>query len=277
MTGVTTVEGLAVHDLGGPADSPVLVLLHANGDSGRCWPDAARRWAPAYRLFAVDMRGHGASPRFRADQLESPGDVFVDDTVAVLTALRRNGSGFGAVGHSLGGAALTAAAGRVPDLVDALVLIDPPWDTPLVLGHRPAVGAARREEVLGYQADPKGALAGLRGSEPRWPEAEYQPWVDAKLDLDLDYVETGAGRPSIPWTESVPRILAPTLLVTGDGDVITGVASRTVVAEIAPAVEVVVVPGADHYVRHQQTEAFHAVVDPWLQRRLGAHGGRPSG
>ena len=67
----------------------------------------------------------------------------------------------------------------------------------------------------------------------------------------------------------MPRIQAPTLVVTGDGDVITGEASRAVVAEIANrAVEVVVVPGADHYVRHQETEAFHAVVDPWLERRL---------
>ena len=64
-------------------------------------------------------------------------------------------------------------------------------------------------------------------------------------------------------------IQAATLLVTGDGEVITGAASRAVVAEMAnPAIEVVVVPGAGHYVRHQQTEAFHAVVDPWLAARL---------
>lgn len=198
MTAVTTVAELAVHDLGGPVDGPVLVLFHANGDSGRCWPDAAARWAAAYRLFAVDMRGHGASPRFRKHQLDTPGDVFVDDTVAVLEALRRNGSRLGAVGHSLGGAALTAAAARVPHVVDAMVLVDPPWDTPLVLGPRPAVGAARREEVLGHQADPERALAELRESEPRWPEAEYQPWVDAKLDLDLHYVETGGAVPAPP-------------------------------------------------------------------------------
>ena len=269
MTGTTTVAGLTVHDLGGPADAPTLVLFHANGDSGRCWPDAASRWSPAYRLFAVDMRGHGSSPRFRADQLAAPGDVFVDDTIAVLDALRHTAAPIGAVGHSLGGAALTAAAARVPDLVDAMVLVDPPWDTPVVIGPRRAVGGARREEVLGYQRDPEGELARLREREPQWPDAEYRPWVDAKLDLDLDYVATGGGRPTTPWVENVPRIQAATLLVTGDGEVITGAASRAVVAEMAnPAIEVVVVPGAGHYVRHQQTEAFHAVVDPWLAARL---------
>ena len=88
---------------------------------------------------------------------------------------------------------------------------------------------------------------------------------------DLDYVETGGGRPSTPWTESVPLIRTPTLLVTGDADVITGPASRAVVAEIAnPAIEVVVIPGAGHYVRHQQGDAFHGVVDPWLRTALTA-------
>jgi pimeloyl-ACP methyl ester carboxylesterase len=271
VTDSTVVAELAIHDLGGDPDAPTLVLLHANGDSAACWPDAARRWTPDYHVLAVDLRGHGASPRFRPDQLDAPGDVFVDDTIALLSALRRDGVPIGAVGHSLGGAALTAAAARIPDLVDALVLVDPPWDTPLVLGPRRAVGAARRVEVIGYQEDPAGALAALREREPSWPDAEYQPWVDAKLELDLDYVETGGGRPSTPWTESVPRIRTPTLLVTGDDDVITGPASRAVVAEIAnPAIEVVVIPDAGHYVRHQQGDAFHAVVDPWLRTALTA-------
>ncbi|HEU4330478.1 MAG TPA: alpha/beta hydrolase [Lapillicoccus sp.] len=265
----TVVAGLAVHDLGGDPDAPTLVLLHANGDSAACWPDAARRWTPDYHVLAADMRGHGASPRFRPDQLDAPGDVFVVDTVNLLADLRRDGIPIGAVGHSLGGAALTAAAARIPDLADALVLVDPPWDTPVILGPRREVGAARRVEVVGYQQDPAGALALLREREPHWPDAEYQPWVDAKLALDLDYVETGGGRPSTPWTESVPRIQAPTLLVTGDADVITGPASRAVVAEIASsAIEVVIIPGAGHYVRHQRTEQFHAVVDPWLRAHL---------
>jgi pimeloyl-ACP methyl ester carboxylesterase len=265
----SVIAELTLHDLGGDPDAPTLLLIHANGDSGECWPDAARRWTREYHVLAVDMRGHGRSPRFRPCQLEEPGDVFVEDTVNVLSALRRDGVPIAAVGHSLGGAALTAAAARIPDLADALVLVDPPWDTPVIVGPRPEVGAARREEVLAYQRDPAGALASLREREPGWPDAEYQPWVDAKLVLDLSYIETGAGRPSTPWTESLPLIQAPTLLVTGDDDVITGPASRAVVAETAnPAVEVVVVPGAGHYVRHQQPEAFHAVVDPWLRTQL---------
>jgi pimeloyl-ACP methyl ester carboxylesterase len=57
--------------------------------------------------------------------------------------------------------------------------------------------------------------------------------------------------------------------VTGDRDVLVGPESRAVVEAIGnPAVEVAVVPGAGHYVRHQRTEAFHTLVDPWLAARL---------
>ena len=145
------VAGLAVHELGGDEHGPTLVLFHANGDSGGCWPDAARRWSPEYRVLAVDMRGHGSSPRFLPDQLVEPGDVFVADTIAVLTALRHKGARLGAVGHSLGAAALTGACAAEPGLVDAVVLVDPPWDTPVVSGSRPWLGeigrASCRERV----------------------------------------------------------------------------------------------------------------------------------
>ena len=90
-----------------------------------------------------------------------------------------------------------------------------------------------------------------------------------KADIDLAYIATGAGRPSTAWTESAPRVQAPTLLVTGDVDVLVGEASRAVIAAMdRPNLEVVVIPDAGHYVRHQQGEAFHAVVDPWLRSHL---------
>jgi predicted alpha/beta-hydrolase family hydrolase len=44
--------------------------------------------------------------------------------------------------------------------------------------------------------------------------------VAAKEQVDLDYIATGAGRPSVPWTEHAPLLRAPTLVLTGDRDVL---------------------------------------------------------
>jgi len=35
-----------------------------------------------------------------------------------------------------------------------------------------------------------------------------------------------------------------------------------------PVIEVVVLTDAGHYVRQDATDAFHAVVDPWLSDRV---------
>ncbi len=259
---------LAVRELG-QAEAPVLVLLHGNGDSSACWPDAARRWGPAHRVVAVDARGHGGSPPFAAEQLDEPGDVFVDDAIDLCEDLARSGHPLVGVGHSLGAGTLTGLLAARPDLLSAAVLIDPPWDTPVVLGHRPDVGRARVEFVLGCQRDPDRAIAEHRQAHPQWPDDEHLGWLEAKQSLDLVYIATGAGRPSTPWPDLVSLIETPTLVVTGDQDCLVGEASRAVLRGLAnPVLDVAVVAGADHYVRQSAADAFHAVVDPWLEQHV---------
>lgn len=263
------VAGLAVRRYGRTPPAPVVALFHANGDSGACWPDLVVRWTPVAHLVAVDLRGHGRSPRFSPRQLVEPGDVHVEDTVRVLTELRLPDQPLVAVGHSLGGAALTAACAEHPGLVDALVLIDPPWDTPPVLGHRPEVGAAWVGRVTAYGLDPEGELESMRVREPAWPDVERRAWVGSKAEVDLAYLATGSGRPSTPWTDHVPRLFTPTLVVTGDDDVLIGPDTRAAISAIDnECVEVAVVAGVGHYVRQGDPDAFHAVADPWLRRHL---------
>lgn len=258
---------LATRELG-LGTGPALVLFHGNGDSSACWPDAARRWGRHYRVVAVDARGHGGSPPFAADQLLEPGEVFLADALDLLADLARDGQPVVGVGHSLGASTLTGVLAAAPGLLAAAVLIDPPWDTPLVRGPRPEVGAGWVEFVREAQRDPGAALQRHREAHPEWTEDERDGWLEAKQSLDLAYLGTGSGRLSTPWPDLVRRITDPTLVVTGERDCLVGAASRATVAEVATAaVEVVVVPGADHYVRQSDPAAFHAVVDPWLASR----------
>jgi pimeloyl-ACP methyl ester carboxylesterase len=256
---------LALRELGMTEPAPTLVLLHGNGDSAGCWPDAVRRWGGSYRVVAVDARGHGASPPFAPEQLAEPGDVFVEDAVELCDGLAAQGQPLVGVGHSLGAGTLTGLLARRPDLLRAAVLIDPPWDTPLVLGPRPELGKARVDLVREYQSHPDTALAVHRKDHPHWPDDEHLGWLEAKQELDLDYIATGAGRPSTPWPDLVAAIRTPTLVVSGDQGCLVAEGTQRRLREIGnPAVEVAVLPGADHYVRQSAPEAFHAVVDPWL-------------
>ncbi len=201
----------------GRPEGPTLVLFHGNGDSGRCWPDAVERWAPDHRVLAVDARGHGRSPRFTTAELDRLGEVFTDDTEAVLEDVRRTAGAYSvlAVGHSLGAGTLAAVMARRPDLLNAAVLIDPPWDSPLVGPEpRPEIGGARVEFIVACLADPAGARAEQAAHNPAWSSAEQRAWLEAKQEVDLAMVAIGNGRVASPWPGLCARIANPTLVVT---------------------------------------------------------------
>jgi pimeloyl-ACP methyl ester carboxylesterase len=45
----------------GPAGAPSLVLLHALGEQSSHWAPVARALSSWWRVYALDLRGHGAS------------------------------------------------------------------------------------------------------------------------------------------------------------------------------------------------------------------------
>ncbi|MGW6055335.1 alpha/beta fold hydrolase [Streptomyces sp. NPDC055189] len=79
---------------------------------------AQRPLADRYRLLLADRRGYGASP----DTERSDFDTDADDLVSLL---ERQDARAHLVGHGNGGLAAMLAAGRRPDLVRSLTLIQP--------------------------------------------------------------------------------------------------------------------------------------------------------
>ncbi|WP_223166751.1 alpha/beta fold hydrolase [Nonomuraea sp. SYSU D8015] len=97
---------LAVRDHGG--DGPPVLLLHGLGATLDAWQEVAPPLTGAYRVVAMDLRGHGLSG-------DAPWewDAVLDDIEAVADRL-----GLGApaiVGHSLGGMLATVWAARHPE------------------------------------------------------------------------------------------------------------------------------------------------------------------
>jgi pimeloyl-ACP methyl ester carboxylesterase len=258
-------ERLQVHEYGDPS-GPALLVLHGITDSGRCWGDLVDRLGPTYRIIAPDALGHGGSDRFEAEELKSehPTEAMYD---AAAEVLRTVGPAL-VLGHSMGGRTAAALAAREPALVRGLVLEDPAWFDTSPWGNSEEEATRQRvEETMAAGADPEEAVRACRADHPAWPEAELEQWAASKAEVDLDFVATGRLDIATPWREVAAVIDVPTLLVTGDGEVIIGFEAREEITRVAPRIEVAVVPGADHCVRRDQANAFHAVVDPWLAAR----------
>ena len=115
----------------GPADAPPVVLLHALGEASSDWAGVAAALAPSWRVYAPDLRGHGAS--------DWPGSYTIEqlttDLAGFLDALGLDRVVLG--GHSVGAPPAYLYAARHPDRVTRLILEDPapPWPR----AHRDAV------------------------------------------------------------------------------------------------------------------------------------------
>lgn len=137
---------VAVHEFGG-AGRPML-LSHATGFHGYCYLPIADRLDGRFRSYAVDLRGHGSTPRAHADGT-GPFDwtAYGDDAQAAALAIAPDG-GLVGFGHSMGATALFMAAHRNPGLFDLIVGFEPivfPGDRdPRPGGPPPIIEGARR-------------------------------------------------------------------------------------------------------------------------------------
>ena len=113
----------------GPADGPVVLLLHGMLDHGAMWADVAQRLTEkGCRVLAPDQRGHGRS------QHAGPGGSYhLLEFVADLDALLGHDNGNNplqvngpvtVVGHSMGAAVAALYASARPQKVNALVMVE---------------------------------------------------------------------------------------------------------------------------------------------------------
>ena len=112
-----------VPDLGTRAEAPPLVLLHALGEESSDWGPVAQALASSWRVYAPDLRGHGASDWAGPYMIEQ----LAADLAALLDVLELEHVALG--GHSVGGPPAYLYAARHADRVTHLVLEDPapPW------------------------------------------------------------------------------------------------------------------------------------------------------
>jgi lipase len=169
-------------------DKPVDVLaVHGLTGHGQRWQTLAMQHLPEFAVAAPDLLGHGRS------SWAAPWTI--DANVAALAALLDAPAVV--VGHSFGGAvALTLATSR-PDLVSALVLLDP------------AVGLDG--EWMRDIADDMLASPDYTDRAEARDEKAYGSWgdVDAgELDRELDehLVELPNGRAG--WRISIPAMMS---------------------------------------------------------------------
>lgn len=122
---------LARHEWGDEG-LPALVCLHGVTNHGRHFMRLAERLADRFHVVALDLRGHGESPREPPWHLEQ-------HVADVLEAAPHERCAW--LGHSFGGRVAYEAAAAAPERVERLLLLDP------AIRIQPAIGLAAAENA----------------------------------------------------------------------------------------------------------------------------------
>jgi pimeloyl-ACP methyl ester carboxylesterase len=236
----------------GGDDRDAMLLVHGWGGDGRAWQPV--RFA-GRRVMTVDLRGHGRSP-VPADGYR-PAD-YARDLAALVRA-----SGLApvvAVGHSMGGQIVVRLALDHPDLVRALVVVDPAY------GADEAEAAMFHRRLAELRRD--GAAAAVRQLGPLPTGVREQlsrtPGQVLAASYAGMYTDPGAfgARPAAART--VARLTQPVLCIRPT----PSMAAWDLTCALPPGSRVVVWPGTSHFLHHDRPDAFVRLVDSWHQDLL---------
>lgn len=251
--GQIAVDGLDIHYVrtGGNNKAPV-VLVHGFTDNGRCWTRVAQAIEASADVVMIDARNHGASGAAVGSSVDMGNDV-----AAVITHLGLGGSAV--VGHSLGANAAVELAVRHPELVERLILEDPPW-RPARRDRREIDTALRRSGLAAFvesfvELTHDEILARGRRDHPEWHELEREPWATSKRQVRPEAIEAITAH---DWADLVPQISCPTLLMHGEegrGGVV-GPEVADAVASLNSLVSVECIEGAGHNVRRENFNGY---------------------
>jgi pimeloyl-ACP methyl ester carboxylesterase len=264
LEGEIQTHTIPIHYYRTRGEKPALVLLHGLSDSGLCWTPVAEELQAEYDVIMLDARGHGHSGRSEG---AIPLETLAADVAASMKALGVEKAYL--QGHSMGAGTAAFVAARYPDLVQALVLEDPPWAPRKPSEDREAPGIRSWPQwILPLRGlSTKERLVQAHKSNPTWLEAELAPWAEAKEQLDMSIFDVGIDTSHPHWSEFIAQIHCPILLITGDserGAIVTQETAQLVERAI-PGIQVVHIQDAGHNIRREQHGAYMTAVQAFLR------------
>jgi len=265
FSGDVHANGIKIHYYRTGGDKPPVVLSHGATDDGLCWSRLARALESAYDVIMPDARGHGLSDAPEGGYNNS---VRADDLAAFIQALHLEKPAVG--GHSMGAGTTFYMVANYPELARCAILEDPgfrPESTPPTDAEREARSAQMRKSMEARRSMSREAImAEGRTQNPTWSEEEFGAWANAKLRVSPHFAGAFRGPERPTWTELLPKITCPTLLITADpekGAIVTPETAQEA-ARLQPLIQVVRISGAGHNIRREQFEPFLQAVRTFL-------------
>lgn len=243
------------HAIDGPRDAPVVLLGNSLGTNLEVWDAQVPALAERLRVVRFDHRGHGRSP-------VPPAPYEIADLGAdVLALINRLGvERTHYCGLSIGAMVGMWLAIHVPERVDRLVLM-------CTAAHLPPASAwaQRAREVLAAGTpEPVADSVVDRWLTPRFAEEhpEVRRWLrDMLVGQPPDgYAACCGAIERMDLRAGLPRITAPTLVVSGADDPASAPEHQALIAGAIPGARLAVVADAAHLAAVQQPQIVNRLI-----------------
>jgi pimeloyl-ACP methyl ester carboxylesterase len=242
---------------------PPMVFVHGYTCDSHDWIWQLPHFAAERRVIALDLRGHGRS--------STPGGGFEPQVFAADVARLVEHLGCGpvvAVGHSLGALVVSALAVEHPEMVRALVAVDPGY----LVADEAIAGVGALMAAMEDASDPVPFVQDLLGrSETRASDPALRAWrlrriagMPAQvLRETLANMSTGAEATTLHSTGEpyLRRRCCPVLSFYADPARVPVEAALFADARS----KAVSWEGCGHWLHQERAAEFNALVDTWLE------------
>ena len=244
---ITGPAGELYVDDGGSGTVPVL-FTHSYAGTGAHWRAQLLHLRLRRRAVAMDLRGHGESDAPSSGDYSVP--ALAEDIAAVADALEMRR--FVLVGHSMGGAAAAAYAGKYPERVSGLVLAGTPGKS------APEQG---KQIMASLQTDYDKVMAGywqslLEGAQPGVRERLEAGMRSVPREASLAMIAAVFDYDPLPALKKYdgPKLIIDTL--HGDGP--------TALHNQLPDIKRKVIEGTSHWPQLDKPQEFNRLLDEFL-------------
>jgi len=271
MTSTTLLQCKNYGQLGvyiaGPKTAEPLVLIHGVGMQSAAWGPQIQALQTNYRVYAVDMPGHGQSSKLPASEELARMPEYIDWIDAVLDCLDLDQVNL--AGHSMGAVISATYACTHPQRVKRVALVNCIYDRP----------SASTKAVQARAADIRAGKMDIETPLKRWfrdiPEEQVLAvkvgqWLD---DVDIQgygTAYTAFAHSDDTYADKLKEINCPLLAITGDGDPNSTDAMSIAIAAQAQNAEAVVIKNHRHMINITAPERVNAELTRWLQKPVEA-------
>lgn len=247
-TGFVTVDGARLFYRERGSGVPV-VLIHGTGANADCWGDCFTDLSRDMRVIAYDRRSYSRSPDAPLNSVAiHTHDLaeLLQQTEAVPAVL---------VGWSFGGPMALRLAASNPELVRALVLVEPalPWLRCVEPGILRALGRARYDQARGRSVESVERFERWAGSHHDGGVSGFDRQPEAARQAQLDNAQPALRELGMmPWQavspKSVAAVRCPVTMLVGEQSPLWYHRVARSVRRALPTARVIEVRGAGHFV-----------------------------